>query len=203
MEESSSMQAQLEKSFYTPEEYLELEKDATYKSEYYDGEIVPMAGGTTNHNKISLNFCVGFKIAPKKQKYDIYMGDVRLWMERYRFYTYPDIMIIQGEPVYHGNGTSTVTNPLVIAEVLSPSTKDYDRSSKFRFYRSLPSFKEYILIDQDSFYVEKFSKNSENQWLFTAYESEDALLSLSTVDFQISLNDLYEGVNFAGSPHTK
>ena len=190
------MQTQTQKRYYTPEEYLQLEETAEYKSEYRDGEIVPITGGTTNHNKIALNFCRKFTLTVKGRNYEIFIGDVRLWIPRYRLYTYPDIMVIQGEPVYQGSGTTTVTNPLMIVEVLSKSTKDYDRTDKFKYYRSIPEFKEYISIDQYSFYIEQFNKNLQGKWVLTEYESENAVLALESIEFQIQFSDLYQRVNF-------
>ncbi|MBD2127041.1 Uma2 family endonuclease [Microcoleus sp. ZQ-A2] len=191
------MQLQTQKRYYTPEEYLELEEAADYKSEYRDGDIVPMTGGTTNHNKIALNFAANLKFGLKGQKYDIYIGDVRLWIPRYRQYTYPDVMVIQGEPIYTGTNTTTVMNPLLIAEVLSKSTKNYDQGDKFLYYRSIPELREYILIDQSQYHVMQYVKMAEGQWLFTEFEAEDSVLSLQSVDFKIAFNDLYESVNFA------
>ncbi|MBF2007631.1 Uma2 family endonuclease [Chlorogloeopsis fritschii PCC 9212] len=193
------MQVQSPKRYYTPEEYLALEEAAEYKSEYRDGEIVPMTGGTTNHNKIAGNFYANLKFGLKGQNYDIYIGDVRLWIPRYRQYTYPDIMVIEGEPLYTGTGTTTVMNPLLIVEVLSKSTKNYDQGDKFLYYRSIPEFKEYILIDQARYYVMQYSKTLEGKWLLTEYESQEAVLEFSSIRFQISLNDIYDRVNFAES----
>ncbi len=191
------MVTQLEKRDYTPEEYLELEETAEYKNEYRDGEIVPVAVETTNHNEIAGNFCAHLKFALRGQDYRTYMGDVRLWIPRYRLYTYPDVMVIEGDPIYAGTGKTTVTNPSLIAEVLSNSTKNYDRGDKFQAYRSIPEFREYILIDQYNFRVEQFAKKSEGQWLFTEYEGENGILKLDSIEFQIPFNELYEGVEFA------
>jgi Uma2 family endonuclease len=94
------MQTQTPKKYYTPEEYLKQEATSEFKNEYRDGEIIPIAGGTTNHNEIALNFCTNFKFTMTGQNYKIYMGDVKLWIPRYRIYTYPDVMIIEGEPIY-------------------------------------------------------------------------------------------------------
>jgi Uma2 family endonuclease len=190
------MQVQTKPRYYSPEEYLELEEAADYKSEYRDGEIVPMTGGTTNHNKIALNFAASLKFALRGQDYDIYIGDVRLWIPRYRQYTYPDVMVIQGEPLYTGTGTTTVMNPLLIAEVLSKSTKNYDQGDKFLYYRSIPEFKEYILIDQRRYHVMQHTKTLDGKWLLTEHESEEAILELSSIKFQINLRDIYEKVNF-------
>jgi Uma2 family endonuclease len=190
------MQTQTPKKHYTPEEYLQLEETSEFKNEYHDGEILPMAGGTTNHNEIAGNFYANFKFKMRGKNYKIYIGDVRLWMPRYRIYTYPDAMIIEGEPIYEGSGTTTVTNPSIIIEVLSKSTENHDRTNKFRFYRSIPTFKEYIIVDQYEYLIEQYAKNANGQWVLTEYESIDALLSLQTIDFQISLNDIYAEVNF-------
>jgi Uma2 family endonuclease len=190
------MQTQTTKRHYTPEEYLQLEEKSEFKNEYRDGEIVPMTGGTTNHNEISLNFCTNFKFRMRGKNYKIYMGDVKLWIPRHRIYTYPDVMVIQGEPIYEGTGTTKVTNPLMIVEVLSKSTENYDRTNKFRFYRSIPTVQEYIMIDQYEYLVEQFYKNADGQWVLTEYESIDAALSLNSIEFQIPLSDIYEEVKF-------
>ncbi|MFM6512170.1 MAG: Uma2 family endonuclease, partial [Microcystis panniformis] len=125
-----------------------------------------------------------------------FMSDVRLWMPRYRFYTYPDVMVIKDKPLYEGKGTNTVTNALIIVEVLSKSTRDYDRTDKFKFYRSIPEFKEYILIDQYRYYVEQFYQQNNGEWLFKASESDKDTLRFHSVDFQMSLLDIYQRIDF-------
>ncbi|TAF10063.1 MAG: Uma2 family endonuclease [Nostocales cyanobacterium] len=183
-------------AYYTPEEYLELEEKSDYKNEYRDGEIIPMTGGTTNHNKLALNLATSLNLALNDLDYEIYIGDVKLWIPRYREFTYPDVMVIAGEPVYYSTNTTIVTNPLLIAEVLSKSTKDYDRGDKFLYYRSIPEFKEYILIDQTQHYVMQYVKNNENQWLLTEYETEEAILKLASINLQLPLKQLYKKINF-------
>ena len=185
-----------DKKHYTPEEYLELEQESQQKHEYRDGEIIIMAGGTTNHNRLTIDFCTYLNIALIKQNAEVFSGDVRLWIPRYRLYTYPDVMVVEGKPVYHPPGTTTITNSSLIVEVLSNSTKSYDQHDKFRYYRSIPEFKEYILIDQSSFFVEQFVKTKESQWMFNEYETEEAILKLESVEFEISLKDLYKRVDF-------
>jgi Uma2 family endonuclease len=189
-------QPQTEKRYYTPEEYLALEEAAIDKSEYHDGEIIPMTGGTTNHNKLALNFCRKFPLTINGQDYEIFINDVRLWISQNRRYFYPDIMVIQGQPIYQGNNQTVVTNPLLIIEVLSNSTKDYDRGGKFLAYRSIPEFREYILIDQYSYHIEQFAKNSNGKWVLTEYDSEESILTLESVEFQIPLKEIYERINF-------
>jgi Uma2 family endonuclease len=184
-------------AYYTPEEYLELEEKADYKNEYRDGEIISMTGGTTQHNKLALNLATGLNVALNDLNYEIYIGDVKLWIPRYREFTYPDVMVIEGQPVYYSTNTTIVTNPLLIVEVLSKSTKDYDRGDKFLYYRSIPEFKEYILIDQTKYYVMQYVKTSENQWILTEYETEDAMINLSSINVKLSLKQLYKKINFS------
>ena len=190
------MSVQTLKRYYTPEEYLELEEKADYKSEYRNGEIFAMTGGTTNHNEIALNVAANLKFGLRGQNYRVYIGDVRLWIPRYRQYTYPDVMIIEGEPIYSATSTTTVMNPSLIIEVLSKSTRNYDQGDKFLYYRSISDFREYILIEQANYHVNQYVKNSEEKWILSEYESPDDLLKFESINFQISLQDIYVGVNF-------
>ncbi|CCQ48885.1 Uma2 family endonuclease [Crocosphaera watsonii WH 8501] len=185
-----------EKKIYTPEEYLQLEEKSAEKHEYRQGDIVLMTGGTTNHNRLVLEFCTYLNFALREQNAEVFAGDVRLWIPDYREYTYPDIMVVKEQPIYQTPGTTTITNPTIIVEVLSKSTQARDRGDKFRFYRSIPEFKEYILIDQYSLLVEHFVKTSEHQWILTEYETKESKLSLDSVEFEISLEELYKRVNF-------
>lgn len=193
------MLTQPQQQYYTPKEYLELEETAEYKSEYIDGRIVPMAGASLNHNRLILNFSLYLKPTLTGKDYEVFLSDVRLWIPRYRIYTYPDVMLIAGEPVLQENRNDTVTNPSIIVEVLSKSTKNYDQGDKFDYYRSIPEFREYVLIDQYKVNVKHFAKTSESQWLLTNYESTDAMLSLSALEFQIQLSEIYEGIKFENS----
>jgi Uma2 family endonuclease len=188
---------QLLQKTYTPAEYLELEEKAEFRSEYRDGEIVPMAGGTTNHNRISLNVASNLTFSLKGQSYEVYMSDVRLWIPPNRQYTYPDVMLIQGEPIYLENTTATVTNPRLVVEVLSKSTGNYDRSEKFDYYRSIPTLQEYILIDQSCYHVLQYVKTSPTQWLLTDHNQAEGTIQLGSIDLSLSLNDIYDRVNFA------
>lgn len=189
------MQAE-EKKHYTPEEYLELEAKAEERHEYIDGEIVLMPGGMPNHNRIILNFGATLNFALKRQPYDVFVTDQRVWIPRKRLYTYPDVMIIQGELQLQEGRRDTLTNPMMIVEVLSNSTEAYDRSGKFAAYRTIPSFQEYVLIDQYDRHVEQYYKTEPRKWIFSEYDGEEAILSLNSVPFEISLADLYDKVEF-------
>ncbi|MEH1831375.1 MAG: Uma2 family endonuclease [Nostoc sp.] len=184
------------KRYYTPEEYLELEEVADYKSEYIDGQIIPMAGGTANHNRISLNLSAALNFVFRQQDYEVFMGDVRLWISQKRTYTYPDVMILAGEPEFFNNRKDIILNPQIIVEVLSKSTKGYDREDKFQAYRTISTFQEYLLIDQTRIHVDQFSKTGKKQWTLREYDEEDEAIALVTVPFEISLQDLYNKVKF-------
>ena len=190
------MQVQTSKYIYTPEEYLELEEKALYKSEYKDGEIIPMTGETGNHNKITLTIAAILLYALRRKKYEVFMGDMRLWIPQYKEYTYPDVMVTDGNAVYTGKNNTTITNPLLIVEVLSKSTKNYDQGDKFTFYRSIPQFKEYFLVQQNQYQVMHYSKTNEGEWIFREYKCEDDIVKLQHLDFEISLVDIYQDVNF-------
>lgn len=182
---------------YTPEEYLELEAKADYKSEYRDGEIVPMTGGTTNHNKLAGTLYAYLLFALKGLDYNLYIGDVRLWIPQYRQYVYPDVMMVRGQPLYADNSKTTIMNPTLIVEVLSKSTQNYDQGDKFMYYRSIPEMQEYILIDQKRYHVIQHTKTETGQWLLSEYQGRDSTMTLQAIEFEISLADLYAGVDFS------
>lgn len=189
--------------YFTPEEYLALEKAAEYKSEYRDGEIIPMTGGTTNHNRISLNMSIALRLALKGLDYDVFMGDVRLWMTKKRIYSYPDVMVIPGKPEYLNNRKDIVMNPQVIIEVLSKSTKAYDRGDKFKFYQTIPTFQEYVLIDQSQVYIEHYCKLANKRWSYRQYDEEDGALVFNSFQVEVALADIYEKVDFEGESDTE
>ena len=191
------MIVEVAKRHYSPEEYLALEAKANFRSEYRDGYIVPMAGGTTDHNEIVTTLCVALKPPLRTRGYRLFTENVRVWVERYRIYTYPDVMVIAGEPVYHGSATTTVVNPSLVVEVASKSTKNYDQGDKFDYYRSLPSFREYVLVEQYRWRVMQHLKTPNGQWLLTDYEAQDGVLELASLDLALPLSDLYAGVDFS------
>ena len=124
------------------------------------------------------------------------MNDLRLWIPRHRRVTYPDFMVISGQPVFNEGRKDEILNPVLIVEVLSKSTEYFDRENKFRFYRSIPELREYILVDQYEFLVEQYIKNESGQWLFQEYEGETSTVSFASVGVQMSVSDIYEAVIF-------
>jgi Uma2 family endonuclease len=188
--------AQTEKKLYTPEEYLEFEVNSEERHEYINGEIVLMTGGTPNHNKITGNFYAELNFALKRQPYSVFVTDQRLWIPTKRIHTYPDVMVVEGELQLEEGRRDTITNPLMIAEVLSKSTRSYDKDDKFAAYRSIPSFQEYLLIDQYEMHVEQYFKTDGNSWIFSEYDDAKVTISLKSLSFQFTLADIYDKVDF-------
>ncbi|MEQ8972627.1 MAG: Uma2 family endonuclease [Coleofasciculus sp. C1-SOL-03] len=189
------MQAE-DKKIYTPEEYLEFEVNSENRHEFINGEIVLMTGGTPNHNQIALNLSGALNFALKRQPYRVFVTDQRLWIPRKRIYTYPDVMVVQGELQLQEGRRDTITNPLIIAEVLSESTRSYDKDAKFAAYRTIPSFQEYLLIDQYTMHIEHYFKTERKRWIFYEYDDADEIVSLNSFSFQITLADIYDKVEF-------
>ncbi|WP_316789995.1 Uma2 family endonuclease [Thermoleptolyngbya oregonensis] len=190
------IQAQ-EKADYTPEEYLALESDAEERHEYLNGAIVPMVGGTPNHSLIIGNLAAALNFALKRQPYFVFASDQRLWIPQRKIYTYPDVMIVAGALQLQDGRKDTLINPVAIAEVLSNSTQAYDRGEKFKAYRTIPGFQEYVLIDQSSMHVEQYFKTAPRQWIFSEQDGETATLKLNTVPFELAFADLYDKVVFS------
>ena len=183
-------------NYYSPEEYLRLEEVAEFRSEYQDGRIIPMTGGTPNHNQIAGNFYGNLNFSTKGQPCQVFINDLRLWIPSKRLYTYPDVMLVAGKLELAEGRKDTITNAVMVAEVLSPSTADYDRGGKFKLFRSIPSFREYVLIDQYEMHVEQFVKTDDNKWVLSEYDGADAVLRLSCVEFEMRLGDIYDRVDF-------
>jgi Uma2 family endonuclease len=185
-----------EQRYYSPEEYLELEVNSEERHEYIDGQIIPTTGGTPNHNQIALNFSGALNFDLKRQPYRVFVTDQRLWIPNKRIHTYPDVVVVATPLQLQEGRKDTITNPLMIVEVLSKSTQNYDRAEKFAAYRTIPSFQEYLLIDQYTMHVEQYSKTDNNKWIFSEYENLDMTISLASVPFQIILEDIYDKVDF-------
>ena len=186
-----------ETRYYSPAEYLEFEVNSDIRHEYIDGLIIPMTGGTPDHNQVAGNFYAVLNFALKRQPYQVFVTDQRLWIPNRRIHTYPDIMVVQTPLVFEEGRKDTITNPVMIAEVLSNSTKSYDKDEKFAAYRTIPSFQEYILIDQYTMHVEQYSKTDHNKWIFSEYSNSQDSLNLASIACQVSLEDIYDKVNFA------
>ncbi len=181
---------------YSLEEYRILEEKSEVRHEYNNGQITEMTGGTINHNSILLNIIFLLKLSLRDTNYNIYSSDLRLFIPSYNKGTYPDIMIIDGEPLLHDDRQDEVLNPCLIMEVLSPSTENYDRSDKFFYYRSIPELKEYLLISQLEYYIEYYQKIAENQWLLEEFKGQEQIIKLKEVNLSLPLAECYQKIKF-------
>jgi Uma2 family endonuclease len=193
---------QIKQKTYTPEDYLALEEAAEFRSEYCNGEIIPMTGGSINHNRIVGTIYAYLKFAKRGKTWEPFINDLRVWIPRYRRYTYPDVFAIQAQPIFQERRTDTVMNPCLIIEVLSKSTQNYDKTDKFRAYRSIPEFQEYLLVNQYERYIEHHTK-TEDGWVLREYELDSAIIHLSSIGVEIAIADIYEGVTFDNEIETK
>jgi Uma2 family endonuclease len=189
-------EAALKYNYISPEEYLELEQAATEKHEYYQGEIFLMSGASKKHNEIYSNMFtdIGHKLKGKGCK--PYGSDFRVHIPKNTLYTYPDIIIICGKPELTDDKFDNVVNPSVIIELLSKSTRTYDKGEKFTLYRDIDSLKEYILVDTEKIYVEKHIRNKDNSWQLTDYRLPENSFTIDAVQISLLLKDIYEGVSF-------
>ncbi|ALF54755.1 hypothetical protein ACX27_21055 [Nostoc piscinale CENA21] len=178
---------------YTLDEYRAIEEKAEGRSEYRDGEIVPMPGGTLKHSRIGRNILTYLSFLLRDTQFEPINSDLRLWIPEYRWGVYPDVMIFDGEPQLNEGRLDEVLNPTVIVEVLSPSTADYDRQHKFRMYRSIPSFSEYLLVEQDEPFVEKYTKQTQG-WLLSDFQGLESSISLESVGVDLPIAEIYRGV---------
>ena len=179
---------------YTLTEYFDQEILSEIRNEYIDGEIIPMTGGTPTHNTLVVNLLSQLHIV-LPSPYRIFVTDQRLWIPDRNIATYPDVMVMAEPLEYQEGRKDTLLNPILIAEILSPSTASYDRTGKFASYRTIPSFQEYLLISQDRNYVEHFHKEGD-RWIFAAYENNETI-SLKSFEVAIATSTLYNRINFA------
>ena len=186
----------VKKSPLTVEEYLRIEREAPYKSEYYGGEMFSMAGGTARHSLLAVNLVIALGSRLRGRRCTPYNSDLRIGIPGDDLYTYPDVSIFC-EPMTFLPGTDdTATNPTVIIEVLSKATEAYDRGKKFAHYRQLPSLREYLLVAQDAPVIERFTRESDDRWVLTTARGLDAVLPLPVIEADLPLAEVYAKVDF-------
>lgn len=183
-------------NYISPEHYLELERASELKHEYYKGEVYAMSGASLPHNDIFHNVYGALTFFLKGKGCKPYGSDLRIHIPQNTLYTYPDISIICGKPETSDSFRDNIINPSVIIEILSKSTKDYDRGTKFNLYRSIKTLKEYILIDSTSISVEIFTRQEDNSWILTEFKQLSDSFLISTISLTLHLKDIYEDVSF-------
>ncbi|KOR30845.1 hypothetical protein TI05_13340 [Achromatium sp. WMS3] len=178
----------------TAQEYLLTERASAIKHEFIDGEVFAMAGASKKHNQIASNLVriIGNQILHKPCS--IYSSDMRVKIEKANKYAYPDIVITCENEDFEDKEEDTLLNPIIIIEILSDSTESYDRGNKFFYYRQIDSFIEYILVSQKKFHIEKYTRQTNNSWLYSEFNIIDAQFELSLISCTISLQEVYDKV---------
>ncbi|HEX7903591.1 MAG TPA: Uma2 family endonuclease [Chitinophagaceae bacterium] len=184
-------------NYISQEEYLAMERDSEQKHEYFKGEVFAMSGASNEHNDINYN--INRLVAPflHGKGCKLYGSDFRIHIPENTLYTYPDFTIVCGKTETTEVYTDNLTNPAVIIEILSKSTMDYDRGTKFNLYRSIKTLKEYILIDSTKISVEHFLKQQDNSWNLTEFKELTDSFPISTINLTLLLQDIYEDVSFS------
>ncbi|MFY8073980.1 MAG: Uma2 family endonuclease [Pirellula sp.] len=185
------------KTYLTPEEYLHRERTAEYRSEYYRGETFAMAGASANHNLIVSNCIQTLGQQLKKKPCRVYPSDLKVRIKATGLYAYPDLSIVCGEPELESKDGEVLLNPIAIVEVLSDSTEAYDRGKKFEHYRTIPSLRHYILIAQDRYSIDCFSRQEDGTWSLSACQTSDSAVGLPSIQCQLEINEVYDKVVFA------
>lgn len=186
----------LPKTFISEEQYLELDRAADYKSEYYDGEMFAMAGAGMIHNQITLNAGASLHTQLRGKDCQALMADMRTRIGSAARYAYPDVSVVCGKPEVLDRRKDILTNPTVIIEVLSPSTADFDRGFKFVAYTAIPSLKQYVLIATDRPSIEVFTRQPDGLWSQAKATRIEDSIALDPVGCRLALADVYDRVEF-------
>lgn len=181
------------KHYYTIEEYLEMERASHVKHEYYQGEVFAMSGASDNHNFIFSNVFGGMFPLLRKHGCRPLGSDMRMHIPENTLYTYPDISIYCGQPTTTDENRDTAVNPTIIIEILSKSTRNYDRGIKFKLYRDIPTLKEYVLIDSENTGVDVWHVDTDKNWACKEYKTLEETVLIPTVDVSLSMQDIYNG----------
>jgi len=188
------------KPFLTPEQYLEIERAAEYKSEYFKGQMYAMAGGSLNHARIFRNLLLSLNGQLRGRDCEVAGSDLRLQVSPSGLSTYPDIVVFCGKPKLTDQRNDTITDATVIIEVLSPSTSDYDRGFKFEQYRRIPSLKDYIVIAQDRVYLEHYVRQCDSSWILRESSDLNDAIQIPSIECSFRLSEAYERVEFEVTP---
>jgi len=176
------------------EEYLAIENSAIEKHEYYQGEVFAMSGAKLPHNQITSNLIGELKTKLKGKKCKPFGSDLRIHIPSNTLFTYPDISIFCGDVITLNDDQYNALNPIVIIEVLSSSTKNYDRGEKFKLYRDITTLREYILIDSESLHIEVFRLNENNHWELEEYNDAENYLQIKAINETLLIAEIYDGV---------
>ena len=188
--------AQAAQNYISSSEFLLAERSAKEKHELHRGQVVAMAGASLAHNEIVSNLIGNIKAFLKGKNCRIYPSDLRVSVPTSDSFTYPDASIVCGKPEMIDNQFDTLTNPSVLIEVMSPSTEQYDRGTKFFYYMQIPSLKEYVLVSSVNQFAQSATKQADGSWKFKEINGKAGILLLQTIGHQISFDEIYENVKF-------
>lgn len=183
----------------SPEEYLERERAAETKSEYRNGEIVAMAGASVRHAVIISNLVIELGSRLRKRPCNVFSTDLRSAARAANLFAYPDVMVVCGPPELADERQDILLNPVIIVEVLSKSTANYDRSEKFASYRTIPSLKEYLTVAQDGIHIEQHVRQPDERWVLAEFTDPAATLRLESIGVELRVGDVYENIDFMAS----
>lgn len=186
------------KTLLTAEEYLSIERQAVYKSEYFAGEMFAMSGASRRHNLIVTNVVGELRAQLKNRPCEVYPSDMRVKIPGTGLYTYPDVVVVCGEAQFEDECIDTLLNPALLVEVLSESTEGYDRGKKSEHYRKLASLTEYLLIAQEQHHLEHYVRQSDNQWLLSETDDLQATIHLPSINCDLALAEVYDKVDLGG-----
>jgi Uma2 family endonuclease len=184
------------KTLLSPEQYLDQERRAEFKSEYYRGEVFAMAGASFEHTLIKDNLAREAGNQLKNGACRVLTSDIRVRVHATGLYTYPDIVVVCDPPQFEDKHFDTLLNPSIIIQVLSDSTEKYDRGDKFREFRQIPSLKEYVLVSQNCALIERYVRQSNDDWLLTTFDDLSDAFEFASVAVRIALSEVYRGVSF-------
>lgn len=194
------MTALPQRKYISPEEYLAAERESLERHEYFDGEIFLMAGSSRKHSLISSNINTSLSNQLKKRDCEVHSSDLRVHIPKTGLFTYPDVLVVCGKPELLPDAhLDTLTNPILIVEVLSASTENYDKSIKFDNYRSLDSLREYVLISQDAKKVMRYTKQTDGSWNLMDFIGETTEIALDSIECSLLMDDIYDKVDFEAS----
>jgi len=179
---------------YSIEEYLEIEKSASEKHEYFQGEIFAMSGAKLEHNIVSRNLLVALSNKLKGKPCKPFGSNLRIHIEKNSLFTYPDISVFCEDVETLNDDKANALNPTLIIEVLSPSTRSYDLGEKFSLYRSVPTLKEYVAVDPLKVYIEVHFINNNNNWELCEYKDISDDIYLPSLQMSLRISEIYEGI---------
>jgi Uma2 family endonuclease len=186
------MMSSLPTYYLSPEEYLAIERSAEYKSEYVDGVMYTMAGGSERHNLIAANIIISIGVQLRNRPCRVYPSDLKVRVPNSKRFFYPDVSVVCGETKFADDEQDVILNPILIVEVLSESTAAYDRGKKFLSYQQIDSLQEYLLISQDEAIVEHYVRQNNDTWLYTKAISLEETIILPSIECEVALKDIYD-----------